>query len=151
MGGDQGGGDNYTGNLGGTWDIDPTQASWMAANQGTPTWDPGGNWDMTQPQGWWARNFGSLDLSDPKTIAQLRQLQGSLQSGAAGMGAPGMAGGGGVGAGSYFSPRPPMPSAQIHQGSPNDALAQYLQTLQQRQQQMRSMFLPKTAGLLGSS
>ena len=110
--------------------VDPATLAWMNANQGTPTWDGSGTWDTGQSgQSWW---------SDPKTAAELKGL------------------GQGIGAvkpladaGSGMPARPPYPAAGIHQGSSVDALGQYLQMLQARQQALRTQFLPKTAGLLG--
>lgn len=130
MSGTAGGGDNYTG-LGDEWGIDPSQASWMAANQGTPTWDGSGTWDTGQS--WWERNTPSA-----ATMQQINAMRGGL---ATLKPLPD--------AGSGMPARPPFPAPSMHQGQGTDALAQYLQMLQQRQQQMRTQFLPKTAGLLG--
>jgi hypothetical protein len=88
-------------------------------------------WNTMEPpsSSWW---------TDPKTAEELKGLSQGL---------------GGVkplaDTGSGMPARPPYPAAGIHQGAPIDALGQYLQMLQARQQQLRGQFLPKTAGLLG--
>ena len=131
-----GGGDNYVG-LGDDWGIDPTTASWMAANQGTPTWDGSGQWDMGQS--WWQRNTPSAD--DLKTIQQLTGGLNTLKP----LTDPNAAQ-----VARQFPAVPAVPGVAVHQGAGGDVLSQYLQMLQQRQQQMRSQFMPKTAtGLLG--
>jgi len=113
------------------WNIDPEQQAWMGANTGTPTWDGSGQWD-TGPS-WWERNTPS-----PETLAELRGAQQSL-GGIKPMADPNAA-----------NARPMAPTPGMHQGQGGaDLLNQYLQILQQRQQQMRTQFLPKTAGLLG--
>jgi hypothetical protein len=121
-----GGGDNYVGS--------PNDMDW-------DSWSPdqlvGGDTPLeggerTQ-QGWLARL-----AADPKTLAQLNSLRtglGTLKT----LPDPNAA-----------AARPAMPAPSLHQGQSSDALAaQSLQILRQRQQQYRSQFLPKTAGLLG--
>ena len=125
MSGSDGNGDNYAGG----WD------------DSTNVWAGGGSWgDTTVPSAWNTMNPPSASSwwTDPKTQAELKGL------------------GQGIGAvkpladaGSGMPARPPYPAAGIHQGSSVDALGQYLQMLQARQQALRTQFLPKTAGLLG--
>ena len=136
-GGGMGGGDNYTGLGDDDWGIDPTTASWMAANQGTPTWDGSGQWDMGQS--WWQR----LQQGDPNALAQLRTMQGALST------LKPLADPNAAQVAARFPAIPAVPPAGLHSPQGNDALSQYLQVLQQRQQALRSQFLPKTAGLLG--
>jgi hypothetical protein len=135
MSGSAGGGDNYAGGPD-DWGIDQATSSWMNANQGTPTWDPSGNWDTGQS--WWERNTPT-----PATMAQLNQLRSGLSS------LKPMADPNAASVARQFPAVPTAPAAGIHQGQGADALQQYLQMLQARQQAMRSQFMPKTAGLLG--
>jgi hypothetical protein len=135
MSGTAGGGDNYTG-LGDDWGIDPSTSSWMADHAGTPTWDPSGTWDLGQ--NWWQRNTPT-----PETLAQLRTLQGGL-SALKPLPDPNAASVRG-----QFPAVPGIPPTNMHAPGAVDALQQYLQALQQRQQALRTQFLPRTAGLLG--
>lgn len=100
-------------------------SNFNSMNSGLPIGDP--FYDTPPP--WW---------QDPKTQAELKGLSQGL---------------GGVkplaDTGSGMPARPPYPAAGIHQGASVDALGQYLQMLQARQQALRTQFLPKTAGLLG--
>jgi len=112
----------------------------MAWDDDTNLWGGGGSWgDTTVPSAWntMAPPSASSWWNDPKTAAELKGL------------------GQGIGAvkppadPNAASARPPFPQAGIHQGQAVDALGQYLQMLQARQQAVRTQFLPKTAGLLG--
>jgi hypothetical protein len=136
MSGTAGGGDNYVGGQDDWQGIDPTMASWMAGHQGTPTWDPSGNWDMGQS--WWQRN-----TPDPQTLAQINQMRGALTS-LKPLSDPNAAQ-----VARNFPAVPNIPAASMHQAQAPDAIAQYLQALQQRQQAYRAQFMPKVTGLLG--
>jgi hypothetical protein len=137
MSGSDGNGDNYVGMSDDQFQIDPTTASWMAAHQGTPTWDGSGTWDTGQSgQSWWDR------LNTPENAARLNALKGGLAL-------KPLADPNAANVARQFPGVPAVPPAGMHQGQGADALQQYLQVLQARQQAMRSQFLPKTAGLLG--
>ena len=106
----------------------------------TNVWGGGaGSWgDSTVPSAWNTMEPPSSSWwSDPKTKAELKGLAQGL-GGVKPLADPNAA-----------NARPPFPQAGIHQGQAIDALGQYLQILQQRQQALRTQFLPKTAGLLG--
>ena len=136
-GGGMGGGDNYTG-FGG-WDDSTNQ--WASGD-----WNnlsalgselPASKWNTMQPGGtpWW---------QDPDTAATMRALSGGLNT------LKPMADPNAAQVARQFPAVPAVPGVAVHQGSGGDVLSQYLQMLQQRQQQMRSQFLPKTTtGLLG--
>lgn len=136
-GGGMGGGDNWIGLNPGGWDDSTNQWGGMT----DPAWGgplPQSGWNTMQPPDslpWW---------KDPKTADTMRALAGGLNT-LKPMPDPNAAQ-----VARQFPAVPPVPSVAVHQGSGGDVLSQYLQMLQQRQQQMRSQFLPKTTtGLLG--
>ena len=129
MSGTAGGGDNWTGlgGLGGGWDDSTNVWSGQWGDAALPRSPWNTESDPTLP--WW---------KDPKTAAQLKSL-GTGMGGIKLLADPNAAGA-----------RPMAAAPGIHQGQGGgDALQQFLQALQQRQQAMRSQFMPKTAGLLG--
>jgi hypothetical protein len=139
MSGSDGNGDNYVGMPDDdSFNVDPSTLSWMGAHQGTPTWDGSGNWDTSAGQSWWQKL-----QQDPKTLAQLNALKGGLTT------LKPLADPNAAQVAQRFPAIPAVPQATLHPGQGIDALGQYLQALQQRQQQYRAQFLPKTAGLLG--
>ena len=128
MSGSDGNGDNYTGGVN-YWEALGSAPGELNAdvlndpNSGTASW-----WDQ---------------LNTPENLARLNALKGGLTT------LKPLADPNAANVARQFPGVPAVPPAGMHQGQGTDALQQYLQVLQARQQAMRSQFLPKTAGLLG--